>query len=417
MVSPVPLLLSHHHRSKACQRLARELKIWEKAKHPNVLKLMGYFLSDDYASAQLISPYMENGNILEYIKRTQPSIETRLGFANVLIDEKFDAVLCDFGLATFVQDSGAASGLTTSRSTKGSTRYMSPELFQDFEAKHTLESDIWGWACTIFEIITDNTPYANALSDANILLALVQGTSPGSIELLSRLLPAVDGASLSELVTLKTLIPECWDKEAGKRPSSSSIVEHLKYVDPAHPSADKKKYCQMDLRAWNGKVWVSEARTRPGLVLALQDEVVDHRMSVAPNGKWLAARSDDQVSMLWNLENLSTPPLRLPEECDEFAWSPDSQHLACLGFKELFIWSIKKILARIPQKDIASGLAVSKNGEFVIVSHKGDFPMLLQLETPAAGRVIRCVALAYPDITVNPSGFVGSDKIYRSHFG
>lgn len=70
----------------------------------------------------------------------------------MLIDENHDAVLCDFGLATFIQYSGAASGLTTSRSTKGSTRYMSPELFQDSEAKHTLESDIWGWACTVFEV-------------------------------------------------------------------------------------------------------------------------------------------------------------------------------------------------------------------------------------------------------------------------
>lgn len=303
---------------------------------------------------------MENGNVVEYMKRTQATVETRLGFvrgitlgmaylhscdppichgdlkpANVLIDEKPEAVLCDFGLATFIQDSGAASGLTTSRSTKGSTRYMSPELFQDSEAKHTLESDIWGWACTVFEIITDNTPYATALGDGSVLLALVQGASPGSMELLSRLAPAVHEPSLSELVTLQTLIPECWNKEARQRPSSPSIIERLEYLDLA------RKYRQMDLRSRNGGVWVSEAKTKPGLVLSLQDVVVDHRMSVAPNGKWLAASSYDSVSMLWNLENLSTPPLRLPEACNQFVWSPDSQHLACLGNAELSIWSIR----------------------------------------------------------------------------
>lgn len=158
--------------------------------------------------------------------------------------------------------------------------------------------------------------------------------------MLSHLAPAVRGPSLTELIILKTLIPECWDQEARKRPTSASIVERLEYVDPTFPSHDNKYY-PMDLKSWNGKTWVSEARTKPGLVLPLQDEVVDHRMSIAPNGKWLAARSDDQVSMLWNLENLSTPPLRLPEECDEFAWSPDSQHLACLGFKGLSIWSMR----------------------------------------------------------------------------
>ncbi|KAG9021747.1 hypothetical protein FS837_007007, partial [Tulasnella sp. UAMH 9824] len=225
--------------------------------------------------------------------------------ANVLIDDKPDAVLCDFGLATFVQASGAASGLTTSRSSKGSTRYMSPELFQDSEAKHTLESDIWAWACTVFEMITDNTPYASVLGDGSVLLALVQGVSPGSMELLSCLVPAVDGSSLSELATLQALIPECWNKEPGKRPSSTSIIERLEYLDPF------RKYRQMDLRSWNGGVWASEATTKLGLVLPLQDLVVNDEMTLAPNGKWLAALSNDMVSMLWNLENLSAPPFIL----------------------------------------------------------------------------------------------------------
>lgn len=80
MVSLVRLSLSHQHRSQACQRLARELKVWEKAKHPNVLKLIGYYLGENYTCAQLISPYMENGNITEYVRRTQPSTEKRLAF-------------------------------------------------------------------------------------------------------------------------------------------------------------------------------------------------------------------------------------------------------------------------------------------------------------------------------------------------
>ncbi|KIO30433.1 hypothetical protein M407DRAFT_224396, partial [Tulasnella calospora MUT 4182] len=146
---------------------------------------------------------MENGNITEYMKRTQAGVKARLRFvrgitlgmaylhscdppichgdlkpANVLISDKLDAVLCDFGLATFVENSGDPSGLTTSRSIKGSLRYMSPELFHDDEAKHTLESDIWAWACTIFETITDCIPYANSRSDGSLMVAVLQGASP-----------------------------------------------------------------------------------------------------------------------------------------------------------------------------------------------------------------------------------------------
>lgn len=82
MVSSLHLLLRRHSRSKVCQRLARELKIWAKAQHPNVLRLIGYYLSENYGCAQLVSPYMEYGNINEYLKRTQPGTETRLGFVN-----------------------------------------------------------------------------------------------------------------------------------------------------------------------------------------------------------------------------------------------------------------------------------------------------------------------------------------------
>lgn len=72
--------------------------------------------------------------------------------ANVLINNKLDAVLCDFGLAKFINDSDTPSGLTTSRTIKGSIRYMSPELVVENDAKHTLASDIWAWGCTAFEV-------------------------------------------------------------------------------------------------------------------------------------------------------------------------------------------------------------------------------------------------------------------------
>lgn len=53
----------------------------------------------------------------------------------------------------------------------------------------------------------------------------------------------------------------------------------------------------------------------------------------------------------------------------------------------------------------------------MIVTHEDRVPMLLQLETPPPGHVIRCVALAYPDITMSPKIHAGRHPVYRSHFG
>lgn len=66
----------------ACQRLARELKAWQGLKHPNVLELLGYYLSPSWDIAQLISPYPINGNIREYLDRGPVRVTQRLAFVS-----------------------------------------------------------------------------------------------------------------------------------------------------------------------------------------------------------------------------------------------------------------------------------------------------------------------------------------------
>lgn len=60
------------------QRLARELNVWAKIRHPNVVPLIGYYLDDKCESPLLISALMTNGNVLEYIERFKPVTEQRI---------------------------------------------------------------------------------------------------------------------------------------------------------------------------------------------------------------------------------------------------------------------------------------------------------------------------------------------------
>ncbi|KAG8925020.1 hypothetical protein FRC01_010779 [Tulasnella sp. 417] len=93
---------------------------------------------------------MSNGNIDEFLaKTTRPALDKlRLVLENVLITDRVEAVLCDFGLARLAD--GQPSGLTTTKTIKGSTRYMSPELL-DEGAVHTLHSDIWAYGCLVLK--------------------------------------------------------------------------------------------------------------------------------------------------------------------------------------------------------------------------------------------------------------------------
>ncbi|KAG8924876.1 hypothetical protein FRC00_004594, partial [Tulasnella sp. 408] len=210
------------------QHLARELKIWAKVEHPHVLKLLGYYLSENYETAQFISPFMPNGNVSQYLEGEQIGALKRLEITNILINDSLNTVLCDFGLASFVQESGISSGLTTSQSIKGSIRYMSPELHLEEDAKHTLASDVWAWGCTAFEIMTNCAPYHTAKGDSGILMAFICKDPPGSTEAVMRGLS--DDIPIDIVPTfhaLKTYLSKCWDFVASGRPHMPSILLQL----------------------------------------------------------------------------------------------------------------------------------------------------------------------------------------------
>ncbi|KAG8904770.1 hypothetical protein FRC01_008610, partial [Tulasnella sp. 417] len=140
-------------------------------------------------------------------------------------------MLCDFGVSSFIHESESevASGLTTSKSIKGSTRYMSPELcLEDEDSKHTLQSDVWAWGCTVFEVMTECIPYSEKSKDIAIILAMQDKSAPGSINVFDDLLGAnVNPACHLGVSSLQLIIPQCWDFDPTQRPSSAIIVRDI----------------------------------------------------------------------------------------------------------------------------------------------------------------------------------------------
>lgn len=47
------------------------MSVWAKCEHKNIIQFIGYHLGENYDPAYLISPYMKNGNISEYLKKNQ----------------------------------------------------------------------------------------------------------------------------------------------------------------------------------------------------------------------------------------------------------------------------------------------------------------------------------------------------------
>ncbi|KAG8976140.1 hypothetical protein FRB90_009274 [Tulasnella sp. 427] len=135
---------------------------------------------------------------------------------NVLVNGQLRAVLADFGLSEILEDE--ATGLTTSDGLKGTVRYYSPELVLEPDAKHSLQSDIWAWACVT---LTDTVPYADKKSDPALWLALAKEEMPADLESFSSFHP-----------DLSRWLSNCWQTRPSDRPSVSVCLRALNALAP-----------------------------------------------------------------------------------------------------------------------------------------------------------------------------------------
>ena len=71
---------------------------------------------------------------------------------NIIITEKGEAKIVDFGLATLVGEK-----ITESFSTKGTVAYMAPEIIRGQTGDH--RADIWSLGVVLFEMLTGNHPF------------------------------------------------------------------------------------------------------------------------------------------------------------------------------------------------------------------------------------------------------------------
>ena len=193
---PLPTTLDHSH---SLQRFARELKVWARLDHPNLLKLQAFSISKELLYARFYCPFHRHGHVGLYLQANNPDEEKRwnlvrtsayenshkyssvsTGFghsqrpeisarssnrsrrpergasikpslspnsirlpfqSNVLVDFNEQALLCDYGLANAIDE---VSGMTTSSSAM-SVRWASPEVMNG--AVRDLSSDMWSWGC------------------------------------------------------------------------------------------------------------------------------------------------------------------------------------------------------------------------------------------------------------------------------
>ncbi|KAL0565658.1 hypothetical protein V5O48_016363 [Marasmius crinis-equi] len=214
----------NHH--KALNNQVREAIIWRQLKHPNVLPFLGIYNSDhDREDVCLVSPYMANGNLAQFLRKANPNqvdipaltsdiasgleylhsenvVHGDLKEPNILLTEAYRACICDFGLSRL----GVTLGLPPSTYRGGTPGYMALEVM--LGGQSTKESDIYSIGTLFFMILKG----VYNLSD-NVLRGV--GAEPRPINL-----PRDEDY-------LWSLIQDCRMQEPSARPTTKDVVRRV----------------------------------------------------------------------------------------------------------------------------------------------------------------------------------------------
>jgi len=156
-------------------RFRREARMLAQLQHPHILPVFDYGEADGYP--YIVMPFVPSGTLAELLhKRRLPlaqvrRIVTQIGDAlsyahargmihrdikpsNVLIDERGNCLLTDFGLARMAE---ASTKLTASGAVMGTPAYMSPE--QGAGSNIDQRSDIYSLGIVLYEMATGRVPY------------------------------------------------------------------------------------------------------------------------------------------------------------------------------------------------------------------------------------------------------------------
>ncbi|KIL59844.1 hypothetical protein M378DRAFT_969629 [Amanita muscaria Koide BX008] len=227
----LPPLRDEVHKDKRFKRMKRELLLWSKLNHPHILPLIGIARIEGDANLPVfISPWMENGNVMDFLDGT-PSfpasrflkdIITGLHYlhtfnpvivhgdikgANVLINHRREAYLSDFGLSHIAFDN--TLWRTTATHANGTLRWMAPELIEGDVIVLTIATDIYAFGMTVYEILSRQSPFAVA-NDVAVISKVIKGQRPERIE------------SCSDEIW--SIITRCWAQEPENRPSTGETL-------------------------------------------------------------------------------------------------------------------------------------------------------------------------------------------------
>ncbi|KAJ7139296.1 hypothetical protein C8R44DRAFT_693749 [Mycena epipterygia] len=220
---------------EALKEFGREAVLWRQLSHPNLLPFFGLYYLDTRLC--LVSPWMEHGHLLQFLKNAPSTIDRvslildvargleylhrnkvvhgDLKAMNVLVTPANRACIADFGLSAIAVEMSLRFTHSTAipRPGGGTVRYQAPELLSGKSSIH-FGSDVYAFACVCYEILTAKSPFFDVINEMAVAINVINGHRPSRPETASQ-------------DTVWMLIEDCWKQEADQRPTMTEILQRL----------------------------------------------------------------------------------------------------------------------------------------------------------------------------------------------
>ncbi|KAH8367525.1 hypothetical protein KR200_006923 [Drosophila serrata] len=147
-------------------------------------------------------------NALSYLKVKHGVIHRDVKPSNILIDERGNIKLCDFGISGRLVDSKA-----NTRSA-GCAAYMAPERIDPKKPKYDIRADVWSLGITLVELATARSPYEGCNTDFEVLTKVLDSEPP--------CLPIGEGFNFSQ--EFRDFVKKCLTKNHQDRPKYPELL-------------------------------------------------------------------------------------------------------------------------------------------------------------------------------------------------
>uniref|UniRef100_A0A7N0V9B1 non-specific serine/threonine protein kinase n=1 Tax=Kalanchoe fedtschenkoi TaxID=63787 RepID=A0A7N0V9B1_KALFE len=224
------------------KEFAQEVFIMRKVRHKNIVHFIG--ASTKPPNLCIVTEFMNGGSVYDYLHKNKGAfklpillkvaidisrgmeylhnndiIHRDLKTANLLMDEKEDVKVADFGVARVKAQSGVMTAET------GTYRWMAPEVIEHKPYDH--KADIFSFGVVLWELLTGKIPY-EYMTPLQAAIGVVQ----------KGLRPTIPKSTHPKLIEL---LHRCWLKDPSLRPDFTEIIEILERIAKEVQDGERKE--------------------------------------------------------------------------------------------------------------------------------------------------------------------------------